>query len=358
MVTVISLGAAALVAFILSAVSMPVVISLSHKRAWYDLPNERKIHTDPVPRLGGIGIFIGFTAAAVCVPLASAALLPGSPPSPFGLRFLPLFLAFALIHATGLVDDFHNLGALVKLILQIAAAALVTAGGFTISRVGLPGAGTLPLGLASYPLTILWLVAISNAMNLVDGVDGLAGGITIISASFIGAVCLLRGGTTAACLAMALAGAAAGFLVSNLPPARIFMGDSGSLLIGFILASLPLVASPGETSLVDCAAPATALLIPILDTLSAIVRRLRERRPIHSADKDHIHHKLLGIGLTTPGLLAALYGAAALLGAAAVGSLLVERWQKVGLLAFAWAAAAAALAVLGSVRRRKSAGGR
>jgi UDP-GlcNAc:undecaprenyl-phosphate/decaprenyl-phosphate GlcNAc-1-phosphate transferase len=353
MILVLSVCAAGVVAFLISAAIMPLVISLSHKRSWYDIPNERKIHTNPIPRLGGMGIFCGFLAASVGVPLLTAAFFPASHPASFGLNYLPLFLAFILIHVTGLVDDFHNLHAWVKLLLQILAASFVTVGGFTISFFWVPGLGSMPLGVFAYPVTILWIVAISNAMNLVDGVDGLAGGITAISAVFIGIMCLIQGSPVPCLIAFALVGAALGFLRSNLPPARIFMGDSGSLLIGFVLATLPLLVSPGQTSVVDCIAPATALLIPILDTLSAIVRRLKERRPIHSADKEHVHHKLLDIGLSNPQLLLVMYGACIFFGLAAMGSLYLDLWSGLGLLGAVWLVALAALAFLSSIRQKK-----
>jgi UDP-GlcNAc:undecaprenyl-phosphate/decaprenyl-phosphate GlcNAc-1-phosphate transferase len=355
MMRVAVICATCVVAFLVSLALMPLVISLSRKRSWYDIPNARKIHTDPIPRLGGLGIFCGFIAASVGVPLLSAAFFPSSTLFIYGIGYVPLFLAFTLIHVTGLVDDFHNMHALVKLVLQIVAASLVTIGGFTISDFWLPGLGSIPLGAAAYPATILWIVTLSNAMNLVDGVDGLAGGLAAISATFIGVMSLIMGSPIPALIAFALVGAAIGFLRSNLPPARIFMGDSGSLLIGFVLATLPLMIVPGQTSIADCIAPATILLIPILDTLSAIVRRLRERRPIHSADKEHIHHKLLDIGLTNPRLLLVMYGACILFGLAALGSLSLDRWAGMGLLAAVWLAAVAALAILGGALRKKRA---
>jgi UDP-GlcNAc:undecaprenyl-phosphate GlcNAc-1-phosphate transferase len=355
MMLVVTLCATSVVAFLVSLAAMPLVIQLSRKRSWYDIPNERKIHTDPIPRLGGLGIFSGFLAAAVGVPLLIAAFFPLSAPLSYGITYIPLFLAFTLIHVTGLVDDFHNLHALVKLALQVVAAAFVTIGGFTISQFWLPGLGAIPLGVAAYPVTILWIVAISNAMNLVDGADGLAGGLTVISAVFIGIMCLIQGSQIPGIIAFALVGAALGFLRSNLPPARIFMGDSGSLLIGFILATLPLLVSPGRTSVADCIAPATVLLIPILDTFSAIARRLRERRPIHSADKEHIHHRLLDIGLTNRQLLLVMYGAGIVFGLAALGSLSLGRWAGLVLLAAVWLVALAALVLLWSQCRRKRA---
>jgi len=353
MMITISVCAAGIIAFLVSAVITPLIISVSHKRQWYDIPNERKIHTDPIPRLGGMGIFCGFLLAAVGIPPLMKALFPASYSVAYDLSYLPVFLAFTIIHATGLVDDFHNLHALVKLLLQIIAATFVTVGGFAISSLWVPGIGTVALGVFAYPITILWIVAISNALNLVDGVDGLAGGITAIAATFLGVMCLTRGGALPGIIAFSLMGASLGFLRSNLPPARIFMGDSGALMIGFVLATLPLLVSPGQTSVMDCCAPATVLLIPILDTLSAIVRRLRERRPIHSPDKEHVHHKLLDIGLTNSRLLLVMYAACVLFGLSALGSLSLDRWYALGLLVATWLVAMAALGLLSSVRGKR-----
>ena len=155
-----------------------------------------------------------------------------------------------------------------------------------------------------------------------------------------------------ALVALALLGSVAGFLAFNLPPARIFMGDSGALLIGFVLAVIPLMGNPGRTSIVDMAAPATLLAVPILDTILAITRRVREKRAIHSADKEHIHHRLLALGLKEPALLGIFYSACVVCGAAAIGSLFLRRIVGLGILAVVWILAIAAVLVLGRLKRR------
>ena len=351
---VVPLGVALALACGICAALIPVIISLSHKREWYDLPNARKIHTDPVPRLGGVGIFLGFLVAALAVPLLLPLIMPSLTIAYTG-RYAFLFIAFGIINGMGLVDDFHNLRALLKLALQVIAATLVTVGGFTISRLSIPGLSPIGFGVFSYPLTILWLVGISNAINLVDGVDGLAGGISIIAALSIGLLCLQGDGGAPSVIAFSLVGAVFGFLLYNFPPARIFMGDSGSLMIGFILATLPLTLAPGKTDVSDMIAPATVLLLPILDTASAIVRRVRRRRPIYAPDKDHVHHKLLAAGVSKNQLLGLVYTACAIFGIAAIVSRRLAVWPAFFLLVGVWLVAIAGYAVLSARKQGKQA---
>lgn len=353
METASALAAAGALALIVSIVMMPLVILVAHQRRWFDIPNERKIHTDPIPRLGGIGLFFGLVISSVSVPLVLPALFPDSWPVGYTLRYLPVFVAFCLIHTLGLVDDFHNLRALLKFSLQIAAAVLVTVGGFTISVIRIPGLPELSLGIFAYPITALWIVTISNAINLVDGIDGLAGGIAGFSALSLGVMCLLQGQVMPALIAFSLLGAVLGFLAFNLPPARIFMGDSGSLLLGFVLAVIPLMGGAGGASIVDMFAPATVLLIPIIDTIAAIARRVRAKRPIYKPDRDHIHHKLLALGLKETTILLILYGWCAYAGIAAAVSLFLRRGQAAMLLAAVWATAASAYAVLHSMNQKR-----
>jgi len=344
---------AALLAFGVSAAIIPFVLALSHKRSWYDIPNARKIHTNPVPRLGGIGIFFGTMVGSLAVPLLLPLIAPTLWNDGYSISYVPVFIAFAIIHGLGLIDDFHNLHALLKLSLQIVAAALVTVGGFTISSISLPGLAPLSFGILSYPITILWIVTISNAINLVDGVDGLAGGISGIAAIFLGVLCLLQGHGSSAVVAFAVLGACIGFLLFNWPPARLFMGDSGSLFIGFVLATIPLMISPGQTTIGSLMGPVTVLLVPILDTVSAIFRRLRERRPIHSPDKEHIHHKLLAMGLRQLQLLSVTYAACIVLGGFAVVAHFLRRGSADILLISVWIVCLCALWTLSRVSHRR-----
>lgn len=355
MQSVVGLVSATLLALIVSAAIIPIVLSLSHKRAWYDIPNARKIHTNPVPRLGGIGIFWGALAGSLAVPFLLPVIAPNLWSNGYTLSYVPVFIAFAIIHGLGLIDDFHNLHALLKLALQIVAAALVTVGGFTISSISLPGMAPLSFGLFTYPITILWIVAISNAINLVDGVDGLAGGISGIAAIFLGVLCLLQGHALSAVVSFALLGACVGFLLFNWPPARLFMGDSGSLFIGFALATIPLMISPGQTTIGNLMGPVTVLLVPILDTLSAILRRLREHRPIHSPDKEHIHHKLLALGLRQTRLLAVTYTVCIVLGGLAVVAHFLGRVNADILLVAVWIVCVGGLWALSGVSHKHQA---
>jgi UDP-GlcNAc:undecaprenyl-phosphate GlcNAc-1-phosphate transferase len=353
MEVVAALTGAGVLALVVSTIITPVVIRISHKRRWFDMPNERKIHTSPVPRLGGIGMFLAFVIAALAVPLLMPVIAPGHRAVQYGTNLVPVFCAFALIHGLGLLDDFHNLNALLKFILQIAAAALVTLGGFTISVVNIPSVGTVALGILSWPLTIFWIIAISNAVNFVDGIDGLAGGISGIAALALGVVGFIQGSATPALMAFALLGAILGFMLFNYPPARIFMGDSGALFLGFTLAVIPLLKVPGPTSLGDLLAPATVMAVPILDVVAAIVRRVREKRPIYSPDKEHIHHKLLALGLKDTTILPIIYAFCLYMAAASVLSAFIPRVQALIVFAAAWATGIVAYGILNGLTLKR-----
>jgi len=350
---VVALAGVGVLALVISTIVTPIVIRISHRQQWFDMPNERKIHTSPVPRLGGIGMFVAFVLSALAVPALLPLVAPGPWPVRYGLNFIPAFFAFALIHALGLLDDFHNLNALLKFSLQIAAAALVTVGGFTVSVVTIPSVGVVPLGIFAYPVTIFWIIAITNAVNLVDGLDGLAGGISGIAALALGVSAYMLWTATPALVAFALLGAILGFMLFNYPPARIFMGDSGALFLGFTLAVIPLLKDTGSTSLRDLLAPATVLAVPILDVVAAIVRRVREKRPIYSPDKEHIHHKLLGLGLKDTTILPIIYAFCAYVAVASVASIFLSRVQSLILFGCVWATSILAYGILTSLTQRR-----
>ncbi|MFP4329391.1 MAG: MraY family glycosyltransferase [Alkalispirochaetaceae bacterium] len=285
-------------------------MKLSHRFNWYDEQNARKIHTEDTPRLGGVGIFLSFLL------VTSVVLLSRSPDG--AVRYLPLLAGVCLIHFLGLLDDFVNLVAPRKFLLQVLAATVVSLGPFRIDALALPlGNGGVELGPLAYPVTVLWIVSIANAVNLIDGADGLAGGVSAIAALFIGTIAAHSGNETLALLSFALVGGVAGFLVYNFPPAKIFMGDSGSLLLGFLLATLPLVGF-NESSPFPVIPVVTLLFLPILDTLLAIIRRLSKGLPVHHADREHIHHRLIDRGFGPRKLLLSIYSAAAVLGLAAL----------------------------------------
>ncbi len=324
-----TLAVAGVLALALSLAAIPLIIRISHRKGWYDLPNGRKVHTSPLPRLGGAGMFAALLIS-VLVGRELPVLTSGQEIFNFSRELLFVLAGFLVIFATGLIDDFRNLAALLKFILQVAAAVLVTLGGFSIDALALPGLPALRLGWAAWPVTVLWLVGLSNAMNLVDGVDGFAGAIAATAALALGASALVQGRPGAALVAVCLVGAAAGFLVFNFPPARIFMGDSGSLFLGFALATLPLLRGPnhpdGVTLTLDLAATVAVLGLPVLDTATSITRRLHAGQPILQADKLHFHHKLQALGLSDRTLFLVALAAGLVLGVTAFAAVFVGGW--------------------------------
>jgi len=344
--TLIPLAGAGVLAFLLNAAITPIVMRVARTKGWFDVPNARKIHTNPIPRLGGVGIFLSFLVSALAAAVLFPVMFPGIWGEAFPLRFLPVFAGFLLIHAVGLLDDFFNLRALLKFALELVAAALVIAAGFAIPLGGLHLGGSVALIPFAWLATLFWIVGISNAMNLVDGVDGFAGGIACFAALAMGIIALLQGNLVTALVAVALLGSVIGFLVFNFPPARIFMGDSGSLLLGFTLSVIPLLGSTGAPPIGIFFAPVTILTIPILDTAAAIVRRVRRRLPIHSPDKEHIHHVLLALGLKERTILLAMYSYCAYLGAAAVVATIVPWKAAVAITVVVWVGSLAAYAGL------------
>jgi UDP-GlcNAc:undecaprenyl-phosphate/decaprenyl-phosphate GlcNAc-1-phosphate transferase len=335
------LAVSGVLAFAVSLAAIPLVIRISHRMGWYDLPNGRKVHTSPLPRLGGAGMF-----AALLVSVLLGRELPvitgGQEIFNFSRELLFLLAGFLVIFATGLMDDFRNLAAPLKFFLQVAAAVLVTLGGFTIDSLTLPGLAPLRLGVAAWPVTVFWLVGLSNAMNLVDGVDGFAGTIAATAAIALCASALVGGRSGAALVAACLLGVVAGFLVFNFSPARIFMGDSGSLLLGFVLATLPLLRGKSDPNgaifTLDLGATVAVLGLPVLDTATAITRRLRAGLPIHHPDKLHFHHKLQALGLSDRMLFVVALGTGIVLGGVAFVAVRVSGWVGWALLVTAGAA--------------------
>jgi len=274
-----------------TALITPAVRALALGRNLIDRPNHRKVHTEAVPRLGGVALAVGLLLAGVTVALVSPAardLLSTH------VRELASLVAAAWILGTiGLLDDLKGVGPRTKLLVQVAAGVLTFAGGnrlhlFEGAVVGPPLAFLLNL-LA----TLLWVVAITNAMNLIDGLDGLATGITTIVVLALGALSLLAGHAATAVVAITLAGATVGFLPYNIHPARIFLGDSGSLLLGGLLAILSVQALQQRSPLSSVVLLLFLFSVPLLDVGLAVVRRLLRGHAVMSADGNHIHHRLL-----------------------------------------------------------------
>jgi len=316
---------------------IPTILRIAHRFKWYDLPNHRKIHTGLIPRLGGPGMYLSFLCTALLNPFLVSLISRGAVTVGYTLRFVSLFLGVSLIQTIGLIDDFRPIKALLKFFLQLLAAIIVTAGGFLIRSITLPYLGPLNLGLFAYPVTVLWLVGISNAVNLIDGMDGLAGGISAFAALAMGIIAVIQGSVVTSVLCFALFGAILGFLAFNFPPAKIFMGDSGSLFLGFCLAVFPLVGGISKVSAFGTLlVPVTLLTIPILDISTSVIRRLRNKVSIIHPDKEHIHHKLLDMGLNQRQILWVLYGFSLYLSVVAITTVILPREVDVYLILVVW----------------------
>ncbi len=307
-------------ALIVSLLAMPAVIALAKKTGAMDAPNARKVHKKPVPRIGGLGIYAGFMAAIFFVAIN------------FGFdgeqakETVGLVLSGSLIVALGLLDDYKNLPAKVKLLGQIFAATfLVLFFDVRIDFVTDPFGGYLYLEWFAIPATIFWLVGLTNTVNLIDGLDGLAAGVASIASITIMFVALDQNLILVAVLTAALAGAAVGFLKYNFNPAEIFMGDTGSMFLGFMLAGISVTGSVKSVATIALIVPIFALALPILDTTFAIVRRFRGGVPIFKPDKGHLHHRLLSVGFTQRQAVLLMYVISALFGLSAIAMTEVSR---------------------------------
>ncbi|MBE3572328.1 MAG: undecaprenyl/decaprenyl-phosphate alpha-N-acetylglucosaminyl 1-phosphate transferase [Moorella humiferrea] len=283
----------------------PLLCRLAPRLGAVDKPDARKIHRELMPRLGGVAIYAGFVAAFCFLGYRES-------------EYTGLFLGGTLIMLVGLVDDIKNISPRLKLLGQIAAAALLVAFGVRVEFLTNPFDGLLMLGKLAVPVTIFWIVGVTNALNLVDGLDGLAAGTSFIAAVTIAVVAWLNGEGEVALLSLALAASVLGFLPFNFHPARTFMGDCGSMFLGFNLASLAVIGLTKSATVISLFIPVVILGLPILDTFLAIVRRLYNHRPIFAPDKGHLHHCLLAKGLTQRQAVAVIYLVNACLGASAV----------------------------------------
>ncbi len=345
--------AAAVAAIVLNLIFTPILLHLSHRFRWYDQVDHRKIHSGKIPRIGGAGIFLSFFAVALIV-IAVKGVFGGRLPIMSVVHYAPFAVAFLIINALGLVDDFSNLRPRIKILFQAAAAIIVTVAGHPFDGLYVPFAQVmLPFGVFSYVITFFWIIGLCNAVNLIDGLDGLAGGTSAIAALSMGVVFTIQHTYTPALLAFILGGAIVGFLFFNMPPARLFMGDSGALFIGFVLATLPVMEPAGGRAGTPFLLAVTILLIPILDTVAAILRRIRRRSPIHLPDREHIHHKLLDLGVSSSGILAIIYSITAVLGVSTVLWTMNAADVYFLWVLFAWVIAVGFFLVLDRLNRRR-----
>jgi UDP-GlcNAc:undecaprenyl-phosphate GlcNAc-1-phosphate transferase len=291
----------------------PLVIAAAHRFGAVDQPGPRRIHDRPTPRLGGLAI-----AIAVLATVVAAYNLPG-PASILERRpLLGLALASLPILIMGMIDDARGLAPPFKLAAQVIAGLVLVAFGYGVPMLTNPFSGSVPSGILNIPLTVLWVVAVTNAINLIDGLDGLAPGAVGIAAMTLWWVGRTHGDGWVMFISAPVAGASLAFLRYNFPPAKVFMGDTGSQFLGLMLAAASLLENRKGTAAITLLFPLVTLGIPLLDSVSAFVRRLAQGRPVFHGDTEHLHHRLLRIGLSPRSALLVLWYLCFYLGVMAV----------------------------------------
>lgn len=292
---------AALVSYLLT----PYIKKIAFMIGAIDKPDNRKVHKKIMPRLGGLAIYIAFMIAAI----ASLEMT---------WDMLGILIGGTVIVIIGVLDDKYQLPAKVKLLGQIFAACILVVFDIRIEWVNNPFGGYYYLDLLSVPLTIFWVISFTNVVNLIDGLDGLAAGVSAIASITIILVSIQMGYYHIAVMTAALAGGIIGFIRYNFNPATIFMGDTGSMFIGYMLAAISVYGAVKTAATVALVVPAIALGLPIMDTAFAIMRRYTNGRPIFQPDKGHLHHRLLAMGMNQKQAVLLMYAITAALGIAAV----------------------------------------
>ena len=303
---------ALVIAFIITFIATPVVKAFAVQVGAIDIPDKKRhIHEHPIPRMGGLAIFIGF--------ILSVLLFANITTQVRGILFGAILIA-----VVGALDDVLNLNAWLKFGVQIIAAVVAVLSGIIINVVSNPllitSEQALTIGILAVPVTILWIVGVTNSVNLIDGLDGLACGVSAIASLSMLVVSMLvsTSNSNVATILAALCGACLGFIPYNLNPAKIFMGDTGALLLGYILATASVIGMFKFYAIVTFILPVLALAVPLSDTAFAFTRRiLKGQSPFH-ADRGHFHHKLIDMGLNQKQAVAVLYAISAILGLAAV----------------------------------------
>lgn len=283
---------AAVISYLLGVFIVPLVIAYSKKQGLIDVPNERKIHTKPISRLGGVAIWSSTMLTFLFLVFLSC--------YPYGSLLSGILLGSSLMFMLGLVDDLYTLNAKFKLFIQIAIVTLVFLLGVRIDSIIIPFGGEFQLNhYLSYIFTLLWIVGISNAVNFIDGIDGLAGSVITVNSITLGiiAVAMVPPSPISALIGFILAGSMLAFLTYNFNPAKIFMGDSGALFSGFLLASLSITGVMKAAALAIIL-PFVVLAVPIIDITYASLRRISKGKSPFVADSEHIHHKLLKAGFS------------------------------------------------------------
>jgi len=297
-------------AFAISLALTPAAKSIAYKIGAIDIPKDkRRVHKKPIPRLGGLAIYYGFLISVLFfsnMDKQLAGIIGGS----------------LLIVGVGIIDDVMALKASIKFVIQILAAIIVALCDVRINAISMPEVivpgGILSLGVMSFPVTVLWIVGVTNAVNLIDGLDGLAVGVSSIATFSLFFIAILAGEPVVAILAAALAGSCLGFLPYNFNPAKIFMGDTGSTFLGYMLSIICIQGLFKGYVIISFIVPFLILGLPIFDTAYAIFRRIKNKQPIMSPDRGHLHHRLIDMGFSQKQTVAILYIITMILGLSAV----------------------------------------
>jgi UDP-GlcNAc:undecaprenyl-phosphate GlcNAc-1-phosphate transferase len=342
----LELFAGFLLAFVVTGLAIPPITRLALARDWVDRPDgHRKLHARPTPTVGGLAIAAGFFAGALVLYLFQEPLaaLGKMPPLAFWAG------ALAMV-ASGFYDDWRRLGFKGKFVIQVCVAFVLLKAGY---RIDLPELSFLPSGALdqalSDPLTIVWIVGVINAVNLIDGLDGLAAGVSLIAFLALSVLFGMEGHLWPIMIGLTISGSLLAFLIKNFNPASIFMGDSGSLLLGYLLAVLSLSAPMHPHPLLALVLPSVVLGLPVLDTTLSIFRRVREGKPICAPDHDHIHHRLVRMWPVRRAVVV-LYAVAAAFGGAAILVRVLSPGSAFVILALALLTAAAGVGLLGYLR--------
>jgi UDP-GlcNAc:undecaprenyl-phosphate GlcNAc-1-phosphate transferase len=297
-----------LLAFVIALAMTPLAIKIAPKIGAVDVPKDnRRMHTKTMPRFGGMAIYIGTVGAMLIF-------------MPMDSKLLGVIAGGTIMLVVGIVDDIKGMPAKVKLLFQVICAVILFQFSVRISFVGDPfGPGFIyfPWWL-SLIITVVWVVGITNTINLIDGLDGLAAGIAFIASISISYTAYLSDRPDISLITLAIAGAALGFLPYNFNPAKIFMGDGGSLFLGFMLAGISVMSPMKGATVIATVVPMFVLALPIFDTAFAILRRLVNGRPIMEADKGHLHHRIMAVGLGQKRTVLTLYGISGIMGVAAI----------------------------------------
>lgn len=337
---------------LLASITTPFVIRIAKQFGIVDTPDVRKIHSEPVPRIGGVAVFV--SSVCLIMPILFSAGSAGDGYQSIRFKVILVLCAAGFIFFVGLTDDIRGLRARTKLCAQLAAAIAVCSYGIRIESITVTDLVILDLGWFSWPLTLIWIVGITNAVNLSDGLDGLATGISAVACGVMAVFAICQNEVVMAALMLALLGSLTGFLFFNFHPARIFMGDSGSMFLGFIIASSSVLCTTKTETTVGLALPILALGIPILDTLFTMLRRFLEGRSLFAPDRSHFHHKLLALGFHQRHAVITAYITTVLAAGLGMFMLLTSGAQTIIVFACILMLLVQTFSVVGSVRLRET----